>query len=93
MGGIGDLLMLHRLPAEGPDDPDAPQPLAHQLILPINVGVRLLPQGEDLPADEDDDDKDQGHCAQNDAGQDGIHLEGENNASQEHGGDGDDTAG
>ena len=56
MGGIGDLLMLHRLPAEGPDDPDAPQPLAHQLILPINVGIRLLPQGEDLPADEDDDD-------------------------------------
>ena len=51
-GGIGQALLLVGLLVEGPDHPDAPQPLPHDVVLPVGVVVGLLPQGVNPPADE-----------------------------------------
>ena len=82
-GSPGHPLMLPLFGVERPDDPDAPQTLPHDLVLPVNVLVGDFPDTVDSFADDHDDRQNYGNKGQHGQRQRHVLAKGQHHAAHE----------
>ena len=78
-GGLGNALLLMGFSVERPDYPDPPQPLPHDIVLPVCIVVGLFPERRYFPSDDHHRHENQRHKAQQNQGQHHVLAE-----SQQH---------
>ena len=93
VGSVGDLLLQARFLIECADDADAVQPLAHDVVLDVDVLVGGLVQGPDALADGPDDQEDRRDEQQQDQAHRHILAQRKDDAAEKQHGDRDETAG
>ena len=93
VGGVGDLLLQARFLIECADDADAMQPLAHDVVLDVDVLVGGLVQGPDALADGPDDQEDCRDEQQQDQAHRHVLAQRKDDAAEKQHGDRNETAG
>ena len=83
-GRLGDAPVGVALPVKGPDDPDAPEAFAHQVVLPVAVFVGDLPQVGDLLAHQQNHGNQQRNRAEDDQREPEILPHAQKDGPKEH---------